>query len=74
MNSPSRRRFLTLSAAGALGVGAAGTLAACGGRSASTSDELTVQIWDPNQKAGVQAAIDAFVASDAGTPLSLIHI
>lgn len=71
MSSPSRRRFLTLSAAGALGVGAAGTLAACGGRSASTSDELTVQIWDPNQKAGVQAALDAFVASDAGTPVRL---
>jgi multiple sugar transport system substrate-binding protein len=71
MTTLSRRRFLTLSAAGALGVGAAGTLAACGGRSASASGELTVQIWDPNQEAGVRAAIDAFAASDAGVPTRL---
>lgn len=69
MTTLSRRHLLGLAAAGAVSTG---TLAACSsgaGGSDSLPSELTVQIWDPNQQAGVQAAVDGYATTDGASPV-----
>lgn len=63
-------------AAAGIPVGALATLslAGCstgGETGASDNVELTVMIWDANQKDGVQKAIDGFVATHPGTSVKL---
>ncbi|MGO4585519.1 ABC transporter substrate-binding protein [Arthrobacter sp. 2RAF6] len=71
---PARRTFLVAAVGAALIAGAAGCSTGTSSSDSAGSANLSLMIWDPAQKAGVQKAVDGFQAANPNIHVTLEQV